>query len=662
MRNRDLIPSLFVLVGLTLAATPAAAQEARWWKGNLHTHSLWSDGNDFPEQIATWYRTNDYQFLAFTEHNVLADRERWMKVDDIVRRGGRKALADYREHYGDEYVETRTGAEGKLEVRLKRLAEFRGLFEEPGSFLLIQAEEITDSFDKKPIHTNASNLDDLVKPRHGTSVRRVMDRNLEAALVQAEAGGRPVLVHLNHPNFGWGITAEDLAAVLREQFFEIYNGHPGVNHPGDAQRAGLERLWDIACTLRIDLYHAAPPFGLGTDDSHHYFVKQMSRSNLGRGWVQVRAASLEPDVLVEAMLRGDFYASSGVTLRDVRFEEGTLSIEIEPVRGERYTTAFVGTRAGFDRAAEPVRNEDGTILGATWQYSDEVGSTFATVRGRKASYRLRGDELYVRAIVTSSAVPSNPSFEAQLQQAWTQPVGWRERVLQAPVQFADVQCERTWSGPLRGLAVDPRGAIYWSFGTDLVCTDAAGKVRSTLQSQVPLADLCLHDGQLHALTDSPDDVRVRIHDAATLAFVREVTLPDKARGARGLGAEGGRFFVVADSQGVAGSVRFVTLDSKFRVQEVDELGSEHLIAPAAVCFGDQRFWIGGRDAEGGLLVTDAGFVPWALVPSSVAHGIAALPAGLFLVGESEAAAAGGFIGRAWVAEPAVAGGLQRRTD
>ncbi|MFO0064709.1 MAG: hypothetical protein ACK523_01980, partial [Pirellulaceae bacterium] len=29
---------------------------ARWWKGNLHTHSFWSDGNDFPEMISEWYR------------------------------------------------------------------------------------------------------------------------------------------------------------------------------------------------------------------------------------------------------------------------------------------------------------------------------------------------------------------------------------------------------------------------------------------------------------------------------------------------------------------------------------------------------------------------------------------------------------------------------
>src|SRR5262245_24226725 len=36
----------------------------RYWKGNLHTHSLWSDGDDFPEMIGDWYKKNGYDFLA----------------------------------------------------------------------------------------------------------------------------------------------------------------------------------------------------------------------------------------------------------------------------------------------------------------------------------------------------------------------------------------------------------------------------------------------------------------------------------------------------------------------------------------------------------------------------------------------------------------------
>jgi hypothetical protein len=39
------------------------------------------------------------------------------------------------------------------------------MFERAGSFLLIQGEEITDHFETKPIHMNASNLLELIKPQ-----------------------------------------------------------------------------------------------------------------------------------------------------------------------------------------------------------------------------------------------------------------------------------------------------------------------------------------------------------------------------------------------------------------------------------------------------------------------------------------------------------------
>ena len=30
--------------------------DLRWYRGNMHTHSLWSDGDDYPEMIADWYK------------------------------------------------------------------------------------------------------------------------------------------------------------------------------------------------------------------------------------------------------------------------------------------------------------------------------------------------------------------------------------------------------------------------------------------------------------------------------------------------------------------------------------------------------------------------------------------------------------------------------
>ncbi len=54
-----------------------------WLKGNTHTHSLWSDGNDFPEMIADWYKERGYNFLVLSDHNTLSRGERWMSVADI---------------------------------------------------------------------------------------------------------------------------------------------------------------------------------------------------------------------------------------------------------------------------------------------------------------------------------------------------------------------------------------------------------------------------------------------------------------------------------------------------------------------------------------------------------------------------------------------------
>jgi len=44
--------------------------------------------------------------------------------------------------------------------------------------------------------------------------------------------------------------------------------------------------------------------------------------------------------------------------------------------------------------------------------------------GNLATYRMEGDELYVRAIITSDAQPAVPSKEFPYKRAWTQPVGW----------------------------------------------------------------------------------------------------------------------------------------------------------------------------------------------------------------------------------------------
>lgn len=390
------------------------AAEPQWFKGNLHTHSLWSDGDDFPEMIAAWYVEHDYNFLALSDHNTLSSGMRWMPLAKIQARSDKGVLDRYRQRFGDSWVETRPidssdSGPSANEVRLKPLNEFRALVEQAGSFIMIQGEEISGSAEGKPVHMNVTNVEAVIKPINGDTARESMTNNIRQVREQEARSGREMMIHLNHPNFYYAVTAEDLAHVVEEQFYEVYNGHPGVNHRGDDSHISVEQIWDVANAIRLSVLDAAPMFGIGTDDSHEYHG--MAGSRPGRGWVMVRAEYLTPEHLIKALKRGDFYASSGVELDDVRFDasQKELRLSIRPQAGVTFKTEFIASLADAP--------EDGAL-------PKTIGKVMATSDSLTPSYTMTGKELYVRAVVTSSQVPVDPAFEGQFQQAWTQPVGW----------------------------------------------------------------------------------------------------------------------------------------------------------------------------------------------------------------------------------------------
>ena len=371
--------------------------ELHWFKGNTHTHSLWSDGDDFPEMIADWYAERGYDFLVLSDHNVLSRGERWYSVARATQKG---AMEKYRQRFGDK-VEEKDG-----KVRLKTYEEVRDMFKD--RLLLVEGEEITDrfadpndGFKVRHVHINAMNNAELIKPRGGKSVRDVMRNNLRAAMALEKETGQPILTHLNHPNFHYSVTGEDLGHVVEEPFFEVFNGHPSINQLGNTNHVPVEVMWDQANAIRLREKQAAPLFGVATDDSHNYHG---GKSSPGRGWVMVRAGKCSAEDLILAMRAGDFYASSGIQLREISYDADSrvLNIDIEPVDGATFTTEIIALR-GKEAPAEVVK-----------EYS-----------GLRVQHSLDDRDLYVRAMIKSDQPHPNPTYKGQVQQAWTQPVGWR---------------------------------------------------------------------------------------------------------------------------------------------------------------------------------------------------------------------------------------------
>ncbi len=424
---------------VSLAAAIGAA-EPQWFKGNLHTHSLWSDGDDYPEMIADWFKRGGYHFLAISDHNALQQGQRWLELKTPVAiggvpndRGGGMVLEKYLGRFGPDWVELRE-AGGKRSVRLKPLDEYRSLLEEPGRFLMIPSQEITSTWKRPkteslpertgPVHMNATNLREFIPPVAHEDATVIMQQTVDAVRAQREKTGQPMIVHLNHPNFRSGVTAEELMRVKGERFFEVYNGHPGVDNDGDAARLGMDAMWDAILTVRLAELGLEPMFGVGTDDSHHYHTIGLGKSNTGRGWIMVRARHLTAESIVLAMEAGDFYASSGVTLSDLKREGRSLSIAIKAEPGVTYRTQFLGTRRGYSAATEllpPIGKGPSRTLPHR-RYSKDVGAVLAEAEGVNASYTLRGDELYVRAKIISSKQKVNGSVAGEFETAWTQPL------------------------------------------------------------------------------------------------------------------------------------------------------------------------------------------------------------------------------------------------
>lgn len=401
-----------LLTTLTPSCT-RAQQEQEQYRGNLHTHSLWSDGDDYPEMIAKWYRDHGYHFLTFTDHNTLQSTERWTDIEK--NKGGRVAYEELKATFPDWIVE-RT-KDDRIEVRLKKFDETRERFEKPGEFLLMHGEEISDAFKNKPLHLNVSNIQELIPPMGGNSVREILQNNINATISQRERTKRPMMIHVNHPNFGYAVTERDLMQLIGERFFEVYNGHPSVKNEGDETHPGTERMWDIILAMRLGVLRLPVMYGIAVDDGHNYHKIPSRGSEPGRGWVMVMADKLTPGSLIAAMESGQFYSSSGVSLKNVAASEQGLTVELAPQEGVMFDVEFIGTLKEDVPTADAVNETD-----RTW--SAQIGRVLAkgNISAGTLTYNFTSDEVYVRARITSSRKHPNPGEVGEFERAWTQPV------------------------------------------------------------------------------------------------------------------------------------------------------------------------------------------------------------------------------------------------
>jgi hypothetical protein len=211
-------------------------------------------------------------------------------------------------------------------------------------------------------------------------------RNIDA--IRA-AGGVP---QVNHPNLIWSVRLQDLMPIQGPYLLEVWNGYPTSNNLGGTDEAGhvspsAEGLWDDL------LSRGKIVWAVGSDDTHEYYKPDDPMApSPGKAWIMVHASSLTPAAISTALLHGQFYATTGVTLGSYDFDRSGISLRIVQPKDwspalamtTRYLTRFIG--------------KNGRLLQET--------------HGLSARYVFRPGDEYVRASI----------IDSDGRRAWTQPV------------------------------------------------------------------------------------------------------------------------------------------------------------------------------------------------------------------------------------------------
>ena len=248
--------------------------DKRLLKANLHCHSTVSDGRLSPEALKEMYLQNGYQVVAFTDHDVLQSQQ----------------------HLTDE------------------------------NFLAIDGCEYGIS-QKVPPHKCYHLCLYATRPGMAAPPLPSVPYGDMAALnaYLKDRTDEGFLVCYNHPH--WSLqTHADYAGLENIFAMEIYNHNCEV---ADGCNGTHEQVYNEILRHRVtacgEKATPAPLFCVATDDNHNG-----EKDDSCGGFTYINSPTLHYTDVLEALARGNFYASQGPLIHEVRIEDGVLHVACSP--------------------------------------------------------------------------------------------------------------------------------------------------------------------------------------------------------------------------------------------------------------------------------------------------------------------------------------------
>lgn len=307
------------------------------YKANLHCHSTVSDGKLSPEELKQCYKERGYSILAYTDHEVLVLHNELSDAEFLAMPG----------------YELQTFGDKELPKLMRRVNHMNFYPKDPQNRKLpfFNLSDVMQ-LDRPP------DVSDVIYDGDGNEDKEYSAQGLNRLIAKAKAAG--FIVSYNHPT--WSKEDASVYTNLEGLFaMEIYNHGCAV--------AG----YDCYCPCVYDeMLRSGQKIGcLSTDDTHH-------PEDLFGGFTMVYADALTHSAVIEALEKGDFYASRGPIIERLWYEDGVFHIECSPAK-----EIIVSNSGRRSVSASVKRAENGYIT--------------------SAEFPIQGNDLYVRFTVTDAA-------------------------------------------------------------------------------------------------------------------------------------------------------------------------------------------------------------------------------------------------------------------
>ena len=286
-------------------------EEGSFYKANLHSHSIFSDGKNTPEEMRDYYKSHGYQILSLTDHDVLLDHTHLNQEDFLMFTGYEYGIAEDVSCYATTC----------------RTVEFNIYPRDPHNLKQVCFDPSVLTFAPEDVKKNIQHIGDPVKQEFTAEFfQKVIDA----------AKANDSLIGINHPVYSL-LDAEIIGNMKGLDFLEIVNQGSCLNGEDDNHY-----LYD-------QLLRKGYPLSITASDDRHS-TSIIDYPDDPRPWAatMIKAKSLTHGDVYAALEKGDMYTTQGPEIYALYVEDGQVHMKFSNAkhvmmvtsgRRRRYTVA-----------------------------------------------------------------------------------------------------------------------------------------------------------------------------------------------------------------------------------------------------------------------------------------------------------------------------------